>query len=103
MSDLNVVLNFFRESLGEAETATTVNSVNMYRQQGIPDQSRMSSHSSMQHTNSAHSHPGHPGHSVHPSHVQHSSAHLNAMYGANVYGSTALQQQQQQAQVCILK
>ncbi|XP_026287154.1 E3 SUMO-protein ligase PIAS4 isoform X2 [Frankliniella occidentalis] len=83
-----------QESMGEAEAAT----VNMYRQQGIPDQGRMSSHSAMQHGGSAHGHPGHPGHAVHSSHpsqLSHPSAHMSGMY----YAQQAMQQQQhQQAQ-----
>ena len=83
--------------MGEAEGA----SVNMYRQQGLTDQGRMSGHSGMQHPNSAHghpSHPAHPAHTTHPAHVPHSTAHLSAMYPGSVYGSAAMQQQQQQQQ-----
>lgn len=88
--------------MGEGETGAA----NMYRQQGIPDQGRMSSHSAMQHATSTHGHPGHPGHPAHAhsAHVQHSTAHMGSMYGSGVYGSQAAlqQQQQQQAQVCTL-
>lgn len=83
--------------MGEAEGGA----VNMYRQQGLTDQGRMSSHSGMQHASSAHGHPGHPGHPAHashPAHVPHSTAHMGAMYPGGVYGSAAMQQQQQQAQ-----
>ncbi|KAK3911103.1 E3 SUMO-protein ligase PIAS2 [Frankliniella fusca] len=81
-----------QESMGEAESG----SVNMYRQQGIPDQGRMSSHSAMQHASSAHGHPGHPSHAVHAPHPQisHPSAHMSGMY----YAQQAMQQQHQQAQ-----
>ncbi|XP_034246203.1 E3 SUMO-protein ligase PIAS3 isoform X2 [Thrips palmi] len=84
-----------QESMGEGDPAT------MYRQSGIPDQGRLSSHSAMQHATSTHGHPGHPGHPAHAhsAHVQHSTAHMAGMYGSGVYGSQALQQQhQQQAQ-----
>ncbi|KAJ1530595.1 hypothetical protein ONE63_005477 [Megalurothrips usitatus] len=84
-----------QESMGEGESG----SVNMYRQQGIPDQGRMAGHSSMQHSTSSHGHPGHPGlPAVHPSHVSHSSAHISSMYGTGVYSSAAAIQQQQQQQ-----